>query len=204
MKDGKILDKSFYLQDTNTVARELLGKVLVLKFCDEFKLRIVETESYLTNDRACHAFNGKKTNRTEVMFKEGGRLYIYFTYGMYNMLNIVTREEDLGEAVLIRGVEPLNNFDKISLNRFNKPYKELKLNQKKNLTNGPGKLTKALGIDRNLNGYSLLGDKLYILDDGYREFNIVTTKRIGIDYAQEAKDYLQRFYIEGNEYVSSK
>lgn len=200
------LDKNFYLKDTVDISKSLLGKILVRKTKDKtYKARIVETESYLgVEDKAAHTYKGKRTNRTETMFLEGGYCYVYFTYGMYNLLNIVTEEKDNPRAVLIRAVEPISNIDDFSISRYNLEYNQLNSYKKKNLTNGPGKLTMAMEIDRNLDKMSILEDKIYIEDDNFRDFKIVEAKRVGIDYAEEWKDKLLRFYIEGNKYVSVK
>ncbi|MBP2024669.1 DNA-3-methyladenine glycosylase [Peptoniphilus stercorisuis] len=200
------LDKSFYLKDTVEISKSLLGKILVRKTKDKtYKARIVETESYLgVEDKAAHTYKGKRTKRTETMFLEGGYCYVYFTYGMYNLLNIVTEEKDNPRAVLIRAVEPISNIDDFSISRYNLEYNKLNSYKKKNLTNGPGKLTMAMEIDRNLDKISILEDEIYIEDDNFKDFKIVEAKRVGIDYAEEWKDKLLRFYIEGNKYVSVK
>ena len=199
-----VLDKGFFLQDTEKVARELLGKVIVRKYDNKIlRARIVETEAYLgIKDKAAHTYGGRRTDRTETMFKEGGICYVYFTYGMYNLLNIVTERENTPTAVLIRGIEPISDINEFSLNRYNDLYNNLSSYKKKNITNGPGKLTIALNIDRSFDGKDLFGDEIYIEDDGFRDYNIVSAKRVGIDYAEEWKDCLLRYYIKGNKYVS--
>ena len=198
-----MLEKDFFNRDTLTVAKDLLGKVIIRN--DNgivYRAKIVETEAYLgIEDRAAHSFGDRKTERTKIMYEDAGTIYVYQTYGIHFMLNFVTRDIGIPEAVLIRGVEPLNEFDNISLNRFGKTYKDLSVYQMKNLTNGPGKLTKALNIDKNLNGKNLFKDELYLEDDA-SIFDIITDKRIGIDYAQEAIDYPYRFYIKENPHVS--
>ena len=138
------------------------------------------------------------------MYGPPGVAYVYFIYGMYYCFNIVTQKEGIPEAVLIRAVEPVENIDLMAINRFKKPYEELTKYQKKNLTNGPGKLCMALNIGREQNGLDLCGDTLYLEEGQKQYFNIVATTRIGIDYAEEAKDFPYRFYIEGNPYVSAK
>lgn len=201
-----LLKRDFYLRDTLTVARELLGKYLISKKDDEILIaKIVEVEAYLGyEDKAAHTYGGRRTQRTEVMYGNAGIAYVYFTYGMHNLLNVVTREESIGEAVLIRAVEPISEFDNFSMRRFGKNYAELNSYQKKNITNGPAKLTKAMGIDLTYNGLDMtVGEKLYIVE-GESEFKITSSKRIGIDYAEEAIDYLYRFYIEGNKFVSKQ
>lgn len=200
------LEFEFYNRDTVLVARELLGKILVKDF-GEYKLkgRIVEVEAYTgENDKASHTFGNRKTDRTKTMYMAGGHLYVYFIYGMYYLINVVTRDESRGEAVLIRGLEPLNNLDIISENRFSKKYNELSNYQKKNLTNGPGKLSMAFQIDKSEDGINLLEDKIYIEDDEFSDFEIRVSKRIGIDYAEEAINFPYRFYIKNNKFVSKK
>lgn len=202
MKKYNRLSEEFYKQDAITLSKELLGKMLVREMDSEKILcKIVETEAYVgPEDKGCHAYGNKKTERTKTMFLEGGVAYIYIIYGMYNCLNIVATEEDKPEAVLIRAVEPLNNIDIL------KKYRNIKSNKIQDLTNGPGKLCKALNIDRTLNGYDLInGNELYVMEsEGEDNFEIVETTRINIDYAEEYKDKLWRFYIKDNKYVSKK
>ena len=159
------LGYDFYHRPCLQVARDLVGKVLV---CGDKKLRISETEAYIgESDTACHAHKGK-TKRTEVMYMQAGTIYIYLCYGVHWLLNIVTGEEEQPEAVLIRACVDAA---------------------------GPGKLTKRLGITGNLNRKSILGDELWIEDDGYR-CAISEDKRVGIGYAsQEDQDRLWRFKI---------
>ena len=202
-----LLDKDYFQKDALYLAKDLLGKILVREIDGKIiKSRIVETEAYIGNgDKACHAYNGRRTKRTEVLYSEGGIAYIYLIYGMYNCLNVVTGIKEEAEAVLIRALEPLNEFDYISNKRFNKDFDNLTKAQKLALTNGPGKLCKALLIDRELNAIKLYEKgKLYLIDDGFKDFGVVKTKRIGIDSAEEAIHFPWRFYIEGNKYVSKK
>ena len=205
MTSGKILESNFFKRDTVEVAKNLLGKKIIRNISGNFFCaKIVETEAYLgLEDKACHSYGGNITKRNEILYKEGGTIYVYLIYGMYNILNIVTKNENDPEAVLIRAVEPIENIDAMSLNRFGKIYKDLSSYQKKNLTNGPGKLTMAMGIDRALNGKILSQDYLYI-EEGEDVKNIIETKRIGIDYAGEDANLPLRFYIEDNPYVSVK
>ena len=160
------LDFCFYHRPCLEVARDLVGKVLV---CGDQKLRISETEAYVGEaDTACHAHKGK-TRRTEVMYMRSGTIYIYLCYGVHWLLNIVTGEENQPEAVLIRACRDAN---------------------------GPGKLTKKLGITGALNRQSICADELYIIDDGY-QCEVTTDKRVGIGYAsQEDQDRLWRFKIQ--------
>ncbi|MGE5194469.1 MAG: DNA-3-methyladenine glycosylase [Deltaproteobacteria bacterium] len=168
------LRHSFFERPAIELARDLIGTILVRRFRSrEFRARIIETEAYVgPHDLACHASKGR-TRRTEVMFGPAGHAYVYFIYGMYDMLNIVASHVDDPQAVLIRGAVPLDGWQAD--------------------LSGPGKLTRALRITRAQNGLDLTGDSLFLLrDPGYRP-RIVTTKRIGIDYAGEWKDALLRF-----------
>ncbi|VYU11717.1 DNA-3-methyladenine glycosylase [Peptoniphilus gorbachii] len=205
MTSGKTLGNNFFKRDTVEVAKNLLGKKIIRNISGNFFCaKIVETEAYLgLKDRACHSYGGNITKRNEILYKEGGTIYVYLIYGMYNLLNIVTKNENDPEAVLIRAVEPIENIDAMSLNRFGKIYKDLSTYQRKNLTNGPGKLSMAMGIDRALNGKILSPDYLFIEDGEYVK-NIIETKRIGIDYAGEDANLPLRYYIKDNPYVSVK
>ena len=200
------LDREFYNRDTLIVAKELLGKVIVHEINGQkVSAKIVESEAYMgITDRAAHSYSGRRTSRVEVMYGNPGFSYVFMIYGMYHCFNTVTREVGNPQAVLIRAAEPIGGFDLMAQNRFEKTYEQLSKSQKKNLTNGPGKLCRALLIDKNLNGEDLCGAKLYIEEGEKERFNIISSKRVGIDYAEEAKDYLWRFYIEGNKYVSVK
>ena len=194
-----IIDKEFYNRSAIDVANDLLGKVLVREVDGRIlKGKIVETESYIgAIDKACHAYNGRRTKRTEILYSDCGVAYVYFIYGLYHCFNVVTNEKDVAEAVLIRAIEPLNEFDYISQVRYKKQFK--------NLTNGPSKLCLAYLIDKDLNGDKLYEQgKIYLEESEENDFEIVKTKRIGIDYAEEAKDFLWRFYIKDNDFVSKK
>lgn len=201
------LNKEFYNRDSLIVAKELLGKILVHEY-SEMKLcgKIVETEAYRgPMDKAAHSYNNRRTERTEVMFGEAGRAYVYFIYGMHNCMNVVCERVGLPQAVLIRALEPMEGLDAMAHNRYQLSFEELTKAKKINLTNGPGKLCKAMAIDKSLNGANLVDNTLYILEGvTIEESNIAITKRIGIDYAEEAKDYPWRFYIKDNKYVSKK
>lgn len=202
-----MLESDFFKQDTVEVAKKLLGKKIIRNISGNFFCaKIVETEAYLgLEDRACHSYGGKITNRNKTLYLDGGHIYVYLIYGMYNLLNIVTRDENYPEAVLIRAVEPLENLDAFSQNRFGKNYKDLTNYQKKNLSNGPGKLSMALGIDRTLNEKKLSKNYLYIASgEDISEKDLVITKRIGIDYAGEDAKLPLRFYIKNNPNVSCK
>lgn len=198
------LNRDFYSRDTLTVAKELLGTILVHNIDGQMLTgKIVETEAYLgVTDKAAHAYGGRRTKRVETMYGPPGTAYVYLIYGMYYCFNIITVKEGVPEGVLIRGIEPLEGIDQMSINRFGKPYEALTKYQKNNLTNGPGKLSMAFNIDRTLDKEDLCKDRLYLRPRQDENFNIIETTRIGIDYAEEAKHFPYRFYIEGNPYVS--
>ncbi len=181
------------------IATELLGKVVVSKFNElETSARIVETEAYSSvNDKASHSFNGKRTLRNEHMYANAGTTYVYICYGIHHLFNVVTNEKDVPDAILIRAVEPVKGIN-IMLDRCGK----LKLDN--TLTKGPGNAAKALGINKLHSGYNLLGNKIFIEDDGYiiDEKRIGISNRIGVDGAGIAASYPYRFYIRGNKYVS--
>ncbi|PXV69407.1 DNA-3-methyladenine glycosylase [Halanaerobium congolense] len=193
------LKQVFYQKDAVQAAKDLLGKVIVRKYNDKtIKVKIVETEAYCgAEDKASHAHNNKKTKRTAPMFKKGGHSYIYLIYGMYYCLNVVTAAENNPHAVLIRAVEPLKGLNYIKENR------QIKSSKIENLTNGPGKLSQALKINKNLDGCNLIeSDFLYIIDTETEEFEIENSPRINIDYAEEYKDKKWRFFIKNNKYIS--
>ena len=213
---GDNLDKYFFQNDGLYVAKNILGKFLIREY-DNMQIitKIVETEGYMgIKDKAAHVYNDKKTDRTKPLYLEGGHIYVYLIYGMYHCLNISANVENIPECVLIRAVEPIIGLDKIAFNRYKKSYDDLTTYQKKNITNGPGKLCVALQIDRSFNSQYILDSNLYISDfyinkNGEKvfadnDFDVVESKRINIDYAEEAKDYLWRFYIKDNKYVSAK
>ncbi|WP_331681667.1 DNA-3-methyladenine glycosylase [Romboutsia sp.] len=207
------MDKTFFNQDGINLAKQILGKYLIRNYEGKIIVsKIVETESYMgVNDKGAHVYGDKKTERTKPLYLDGGHIYVYLIYGMYYCLNISANIKGIPECVLIRAVEPMKGIEEISFNRFKKEYKDLSSYQKKNITNGPGKLCMALNIDKSLNSKSILGNELYISDfyyEGdkkiYSEDNveIESSKRINIDYAEEAKDYLWRFFIKNSKYVS--
>lgn len=193
------LSPAFYARDTLTVARDLLGKYLV-RVVDRIPLtvRITETEAYIGRmDKACHAYQYRRTKRTETLFAPPGTAYVYLIYGMYHCLNLVTEEEGEPAAVLLRGGEPVDALtaEAISLRRFGRTPAELTPYQRKNLLNGPGKLCQGLAITWAQNGLSLLGEELHVLDSGERPAGIHVGRRIGIDYAEEAADFPWRFFL---------
>jgi len=158
--------------------------------------RIVETEAYLgPHDLACHAAKGR-TRRTDVMFGPAGHAYVYFIYGMYHMLNLVTEAKDYPAAVLIRAVEPLDGVVLMKQRRRSDTLR--------NLASGPGKLCQAFDIDGSLNGADLCGKLLYINDDGKPAPKLQATARIGVEYAGKWKDKPLRFMVRDNEFVSKR
>jgi DNA-3-methyladenine glycosylase len=193
------LETNFYRRDALTVAKELLGKVIVRQLDrTQITARIVETEAYIgPEDKACHAYQNKKTKRTKPMFKPGGFTYVYLIYGMYYCFNIVTGEAEKPEAILIRAVEPISGLDVIKQNR------DIKSNRLVDLTNGPGKLCQGLEIDKELNEIRLTdNDSLSVIEAGEQDYDIVSAPRINIDYAEEYKDKKWRFYLADSSFVS--
>ena len=198
----KKLSPSFYeREDVVIISQELIGKILVTKF--EGKLtagRIVETEAYNgVVDKASHAWNGRRTNRTEIMYANGGVAYVYLCYGIHHLFNVVTNVKDTSNAVLIRAVEPIEGID-LMLERTGK------LKAGYDLTRGPGNVSKALGIYTKHTGYNLNSDEIFIAEDGlkYDPPNIIATPRIGVDYAAEDAFLPYRFIVKNNLYVSGK
>ena len=194
-----ILPESFYQRaDVVQIARELLGKVLVTKIAGVVTSgMIVETEAYSWKERGCHAYEARKTQRNAIMFEKGGYAYVYLCYGMHNLFNVVTNKTGIAEAVLIRALEPVHGVKEMEMRRgtLANPF---------HLTSGPGKLTKALGIDRKLNGKFLLDNEVWIEDTGKKisAGNIEASARIGIDYAGEDARLPWRFTIRGSKWVS--
>lgn len=201
------LQRSFYARDTLLVAKELLGKVLVHEVNGvKLKGKIVETEGYIGSiDKACHAYGGRKTPKLQPLYGKPGIAYVYFIYGMYHCFNVITKREGEPEGVLIRAVEPIEGLDEMSKLRYKKSYEEIPKSKKKNLTTGPSKMCIALNINKENNKQDLCNGNLYIENSKKEEkFEIAEAKRIGIDYAEEAKDFLWRFYIKDNNWVSVK
>ncbi|MBU3202250.1 DNA-3-methyladenine glycosylase [Clostridium estertheticum] len=201
------LTREFYARETLQVARELLGKVLVNDVDGVVvKGRIVETEAYIGSiDKACHAYGGKHTPRVETLYGKPGIAYVYFIYGMYHCFNVITKEKGFPEGVLIRAIEPIQGLDEMSKLRFKKDYNELTKAQIKNLTTGPSKLCIAMNINKENNQQDLCTSELYIEESmDKKEIEIIEDKRIGINYAEEAVDFLWRFYIKDNICVSVK
>ena len=195
MKELTPIKREFYNRDTIKVAKDILGKVIVRKTKQgNMAGRIVEVEAYKfgEHDKASHASKGC-TLSNQVMFGENGFAYVYFTYGMYFMLNVIAKKKiDHAGAVLIRGVEPINGVKHMIKNRKKK--------DDMNLTNGPGKLSQALQINKKLNNYDLTKKgKLFLVDSEKRMEKVLSSGRIGISMDVE-KEW--RFYLDGNAYVS--
>lgn len=191
------LDRGFYDRDTIPVARELLGNYLVREYQGErLVCRITETEAYIGRcDKACHAYNYRRTARTETLFARPGTAYIYLIYGMYHCLNFVTEPEGEPAAVLIRALECVQGLETLKRLRYPKVDGPLTAYQQKNFLNGPGKLCKALSLDKSYNGTDLTENILYVLRSGEHPREIHAGPRIGIDYAEEAIDFPWRFWI---------
>ncbi len=189
----RILPRDFYERDTVKVAKDLLGKRLVrVKGRNRMEGRIVEVEAYRgLDDPASHAFRGP-TPRNAPMFGEPGHAYIYFTYGNHYCLNITTQEVGTPGAVLIRAIQPLEGLRE--MRRLRPKVLD------SNLTNGPGKLTKALGIDKSLNEIDMTRrEDLFVTESDETTFKVAKSARVGIS---QAADRLWRFYVAGNSYVS--
>ena len=192
----KHLPRSFYTRRTLTVAKDLLGKYIVRKSGSRYLIgMIVETEAYRYNDPASHSYRGM-TERNSVMFRTGGFLYVYFTYGMHHCANVVTAQKGVGEAVLIRAVEPINGIDIMMKNR------NIEDRTKKTISNGPAKCASALGLTKRESGIDLTKSEIFITEGvTIRRSQIVSTTRIGISVA---KDNPWRFYIKANKWISKK
>ncbi|MCC8408054.1 DNA-3-methyladenine glycosylase [Mucilaginibacter sp. UR6-1] len=194
------LPHSFYLtQDVVDISRNLLGKYLFTNIDGLLTGGyIVETEAYNgIIDKASHAFGNRRTARTETMFQEGGRAYVYLCYGIHEMFNVVTAIDGVPHAVLIRAIVPVEGIDIMQLRRSMPVLKP-------NITAGPGSVAKALGISRKINAVSLLGDTIWIEDRGlsFNDEDVKAAPRIGIAYAGEDALLPYRFYLKGNPHVS--
>lgn len=198
----KKLSAVFYKRkDVVRIARELLGKIIVTEIDGKkTSVRIVETEAYVAlTDRASHSYNGKRTSRNEHMYSTGGTVYVYICYGMHHMLNVVTNDKNIPDAVLIRAGEPISGTD-LMLKRTGKKILD------HTITKGPGNLAKALGIIKSHSGSEFGKEHVHIFDDGtvLNEAEIGVSKRIGIDSAGEDALLPYRFYIKGNKFVSGR
>lgn len=197
------LRRDFYTRaDTLRVARELLGKRLVVPDPSGARVsgRVVETEAYLgAEDRAAHSYGGRRTRRTETMFGLGGTAYVFFVYGMHHQFNVVTGPAGRPHAVLVRAVEPEEGVEFMKARR--------PVPKERELTSGPGKLCRALGLDLTHDGEDLTASRRVWLEEagvGYAPEEVAAGARIGVDYAGEDALRPWRFWVKGNEYVSRK
>lgn len=192
-----ILPKEFYRRETIDVAKDLLGKVIIREIgTQRITGRIVETEAYAGfDDKASHAHKGR-TPRNSVMFGPAGFAYVYFTYGLHHLFNIVTEEVNYPSAVLIRAVEPISGLKLIQKNRPKRKFHEL--------TNGPAKFTKAFQIDKCFNGIDVSAGKGLWIENGppIDKNRIVITSRIGVGYSKECAEWPRRFFIKDNQFIS--
>ncbi len=188
------LSREFYLRDGLTVARELIGKKLVTNLPEGLTSGIiVEAEAYMgAIDAASHAYKGK-TARTKIFYGAGGFVYVYLIYGRNICTNVVANVENVPEAVLIRALEPVEGVELMKLRRGKKNLREL--------CSGPGKLSEALGVTKNFYGLDLCGEEIFIETTDFRA-EVAATKRINIDYAGAAADYLWRFVATGSKFLS--
>lgn len=190
---SEILSQDFYFDDTESVAKKILGKTLCRRLNDGtvMKGKITEVEAYLgVEDPACHTFGGRQTQRVQSMYLDGGHSYVYFIYGMYYCLNVVTRTAEHPEAILIRALEVMGEDPK-----------------EKQKANGPGKLCRHFQITKDDDGLRLWKKKsnLWIEDaESLKKTQILARPRIGVAYAREAAEWPLRFYIKDNPSVSKK
>lgn len=197
------LPASFYRQENVvSIARQLVGKVLCTRIGDAPLTSgiITESEAYCgRGDKACHANDGTRTDRTETMYQPGGIAYIYLCYGIHHLFNVVTNVEDQADAILIRAIEPLDGKEIMLERRSSQKVSSA-------LTAGPGRLTQALGITTILDDTSLTGDVIWIEDRNikFSEDDLIATQRVGVDYAGEDAQLPWRFYPSKNKWVSRK
>lgn len=194
------LPKNFYQRnDVTIISKELLGKFLISDIDGIITGgMITEVESYNgISDKASHAFGGRRTKRTETMYGKGGICYVYLCYGIHHLFNVVTNKINIPHAVLIRAIEPIIGIDEMLKRRK-------KINIQPTLTSGPGSLSSSLGIKISDSGSDLCGNRIYIEDRGINisDRKIISTKRIGVDYAGKDALLKYRFYIKGNKFIS--
>ena len=191
------LDREFYLCDGLEAAEKLLGKILVHHSPDGLTAgRITELEAYMgETDKGCHAYGGRRTQRTQIMYANGGHAYVYLIYGMYCCMNIIVNREEIPHCIFLRALEPIDGIDLMKSRRGT--------DKLRNLCSGPGKLCIAMGIDKSLYGEDLCGSRLWLEDDGSQP-DIMRGKRINIDYAEEAADFNWRFAVKGSRFLSAK
>jgi DNA-3-methyladenine glycosylase len=194
------LPASFYEgDDVVMLARQLIGKLLITdRDGGRCSGRIIETEAYRgPTDKASHAYGGRRTARTEIMYAKGGVAYVYLCYGIHHLFNVVTNAKDIPHAILIRAIEPIEGkeimMQRLGINKWNA-----------DIGAGPGKVTRAFGIRVEDSGFSLTSDQLFIADDGFVPEEIIATPRIGVDYAGEDALLPFRFVIPGHRGISAK
>jgi DNA-3-methyladenine glycosylase len=195
------LNHTFYQRnDTVEMAKELLGQFLYTNFDGNLTGgMIVETEAYMgVSDSSCHTFNNKKTKRNASMYNRGGVIYMYVCYGIHDMLNIVTGDEENSQVILIRAIKPLIGIDMMKQRRGEVPLKRL--------AKGPGSLAKALGLNRIHDGISLLEDSIWIEENGdvVKAESIIESPRIGLGCPEPYLSMPWRFFLKGNSFVSGK
>lgn len=200
MAEKTRLSKGFFTaEDTVLIAKQLLGKKLYTQIDGELcSAIIVETEAYKgPQDVGSHAFNNKRTTRNEVMYHEGGVVYMYICYGIHDMLNIVTGPAESSHAVLIRALEPVDGIAYMQRRRM--------ISDIRRLCKGPGALSRAMGLNKRHNGISLQGDQIWIEDSAeLKDDDIIKTSRVGLNIDEPFKSIAWRFYIKGNIYISKK
>jgi DNA-3-methyladenine glycosylase len=193
------LSTDFYERDdVAQIAKDLLGKYIITTVDQQYTVgRIVETEAYAgIIDKASHAYNNRRTARTEVMFGPAGVSYVYLCYGIHHLFNVVCNVKDKPDAVLIRGIEPVEGIN-VMLRRFNKEKAD------RSIGRGPGNVSKALGISTQHTGLQLQSKQIWLAEDNTpSSFNILASPRIGVDYAAEHAKWLYRFFVENHPQVS--
>ena len=193
------LDKSFYTRDDVTlIAHELLGKVLCTRIDGVLTSGIiVETEAYSQSERACHAYGGKRTPRTEIFYHEGGLSYVYLCYGIHYLFNVITNRSRIADAVLIRALQPLDGIETMLERRGMDKIAP-------RIAAGPGSLSRAMGIDKNHNGLSMTGDEIWIEDHGtsFRKSQLIASPRVGVDYAGEDALLPWRYRLKDSPWTS--
>jgi len=196
----KLLEPSYYQnEDVVYLAKDLLGKVIITNIDNMVtSAEIVETEAYNgINDKACHAYNNRRTKRTSAMYKRGGVAYVYICYGMHHLFNVVTGRENEPQAVLIRAVKPLDGINAMLARRK-------KNTLQRSLTAGPGALCQALGITKEINETPLTSELIgiYGVFNNYREDDIQISKRVGVAYAEDDALLPYRFRVKGSKWTS--
>ena len=194
---GEKLARDFYICDGLTASEKLLGKILVHHSPEGITAgRIVELEAYMgEGDRGCHAFGGRRTARTEIMYAVGGHAYVYIIYGMYCCMNIIVGGQDIPHCIFLRALESVDGIELMKKRRGTDTLRQL--------CSGPGKLCIAMGIDKSLYGADLCGERLWLEDDGFTP-EIIRGRRFNIDYAGEDALRDWRFAVKGSRFLSAK